>query len=287
MLLFREGISVSKLAKAILVVGIIWLVMVVGLGFAGVTMFGFRHMMDFMPNFIGVTESVQRIDTTVHEATDILNIEVVTRNGTVLVSNGAGSEVTVVARYIARANSKSAAEARLKGLSTKISEQEGTLHVEAQFSSQTITNESIAYEIQIPAGVDVAVRTSNGGITVLGLKGKLNLETSNGTIEITSDVGPEEITARTSNGRIILHAVPNGGVYNLRTSNGAINITLPEESGVKVDLGTSNGNINLGPGQWLLEGGQISSRSAQATRGDGSLSLRAITSNGHITITKP
>lgn len=277
----------SKLAKAILVVGIVWLVMVVGLGLAGVTMFGFRHMVNFMPSFIGVTESVQRIDTTVHEAADIVKIEVVTRNGTVLVSNGTGSEVTVVARYVARANSKSAAEARLSGLSTRISEQGGTLRVEAQFSSQTITNESIAYEIQIPAGVDVMVRTSNGGITVLGVKGILNLETSNGTIEITSDVGPEEITARTSNGRIILHAVPNGGVYDLRTSNGAINITLPEESGVKVDLSTSNGNINLGPGQWLLEGGQISVRSAQATRGDGSLSLRAVTSNGNILITKP
>lgn len=277
----------SKLAKAILVVGVVWLVMVVGVGLAGVTMFGFRHIVDMMPNFIGVTESAQRIDTTVHEAADIARVEVVTRNGTVLVSNGVGSEVTIIARYVARANSKSAAETRLNGLSTKISEQEGALRVEAQFSSQTISNESIAYEIQIPEGVDVMVRTSNGGITVLGIKGILNLETSNGTIEITSEVGPEEITARTSNGRIILYAVPNGGVYDLRTSNGAINITLPEAAGVKVDLGTSNGNINLGPGQWLLEGGQISARSAQATRGDGSLRLRAITSNGNILITKP
>jgi DUF4097 and DUF4098 domain-containing protein YvlB len=161
------------------------------------------------------------------------------------------------------------------------------LRVEAIFTTMTVSNESVAYEVIVPEGIDVNVRTSNGAITVVGVEGVLGLETSNGAIEMTAAAGPSQVTARTSNGRIVLECAPagTGGTYDLRTSNGAIRITLPEDQGVEVDLSTSNGNITLGSGQWLLDGGQISSRSAKATRGDGALKIRAVTSNGNIVIT--
>jgi DUF4097 and DUF4098 domain-containing protein YvlB len=275
----------SKLAKAILVVGVIWLVLVAAIGIGGFTLFGFRQAVDLLPGFIGVRESVQRTDTITHAAGDIAELEIVSRNGKVEVSAGTGADIVILAKYTVWDNSQSAAQAKLDRLSTAVTEQAGKLRVEALFQSLTVSNESVSYEVIVPEGIDVNVKTSNGSITVIGVDGVLGLETSNGTIEITGAGGPSQVNARTSNGRIILKAAPAGGTYDLRTSNGAINITLPQDLGVEVDLSTSNGTINLGAGQWLLEGGQISTRSARATRGDGALQIRAVTSNGNIVIT--
>ncbi|HSL93296.1 MAG TPA: DUF4097 family beta strand repeat-containing protein, partial [Bacillota bacterium] len=277
----------SKLAKALLVVGVIWLVLVAAIGVGGFTLFGLRQAVDFLPGFIGVRESAQRTDNTTYIAETVTSIDIISRNGTVDVSSGKGEDVVILARYTVWDNSQSAAQTRLDRLSTAVTETEGKLRVEAIFPSMTVSNESVSYEVIVPEGIDVNVKTSNGTITVVGIEGVLNLETSNGTIEITAAGGPSQVTARTSNGRIILEGGPRvtSGTYDLRTSNGAIFITLPEELGVEVDLSTSNGNITLGSGKWLLEGGQISSRAAKATRGDGALKIRAVTSNGNIVIT--
>ena len=277
----------SKLAKALLVVGVIWLVLVAAIGVGGFTLFGFRQAVNFLPGFIGVRESVQRTDNTTYSAEAVTSIEIISRNGTVDVSSGEGSDVVILAKYTVWDNTQSAAQARLDRLSTSVTEEQGKLRVEAIFPSMTVSNESVAYEVIVPEGIDVNVKTSNGTITVVDVEGALGLETSNGTIEITAAAGPSQVTARTSNGRIILEggSKVTGGTYDLRTSNGAIRITLPEDLGVEVDLSTSNGTITLGSGQWMLEGGQISSRAAKATRGDGALKIRAVTSNGNIVIT--
>ena len=274
-----------KLAKALLVAGIIWLVLVAAVGLGGVTLFGFRKAVDLLPGFIGTRESVQRTDSITHAAQGVETIEVISKNGKVDVSAGSGTDIVVVAKYAVWDNTQSAAQTRLDRLSTSVVEQSGRLRVEAVFPSLTVSNESVSYEVIVPSGINVTVRTSNGAISVHGVTGVLALETSNGTIEITGTEGPAQVNARTSNGRIVLKAAPAAGEYDLRTSNGAINITLPVELGVEVDLSTSNGTITLGSGQWLLEGGQISSRSAKATRGDGTLRIRAVTSNGNIIIT--
>jgi len=158
------------------------------------------------------------------------------------------------------------------------------LRVEADFGTTIITNQSIRYNISVPKDLEAVVRTSNGTIKVHGLQGELRLDTSNGTIEVVSDNGPQEIHAKTSNGKIIVNGAPVGGLYDLRTSNGSVTVTVPLELGIDVRANTSNGSINLGAGQWTLSGGQISNRSVDAKRGDGELELIISTSNGSIRI---
>ena len=279
----------SKLLKAILVVGILWVIGIFMLGAAGATLFSFRHALNFLPRVINVNEEASRVESMTHEShagEPITVVEVISRNGSVIVTNGENEDINIKATYKVRAESQSAAQARLEALSTAITSNDGVLRIEAKFPSTTISNESIAYEVSLPKGMDVVVRTSNGGIKVVDVTGALRLDTSNGTIEVLGHDGPREITAKTSNGRIIVDAFPveREGVYDLRTSNGAVTVTVPEEIGVKVQASTSNGSINLGPGQWTISGGEISSKNVSAQRGDGALELRIATSNGNVRI---
>ena len=273
----------SKLLKAFLVVAVLWLVVVGLAGAAGFALFS-SHMFNFLPNLISVTESVQRTENLTHSGGDILLVDVRTRNGTVEINGIDGEEITIVAQYIARSASTAAAEAQLSAMKTILSENSGVLRIEGDFGSNTVSNQSIRYTVSVPRDRSIAVRTSNGTVKVYGVEGKLRLESSNGTIEVESKVGPEEVIAKTSNGKILLSVAPQTGLYDLRTSNGSVTVTVPTELGLKVRANTSNGSINLGSGQWSFSGGQISNRSVDAQRGNGEVDLIISTSNGSIKI---
>jgi DUF4097 and DUF4098 domain-containing protein YvlB len=271
----------SKLLKAFLVVAGLWLLFILVVGSVGATLFNVRS---FLPNLININESAQRTETLSHSAQGIAILDVRTRNGSVTVSNGESEEISIKANYTARAESSSRAATLLNSLKTNLTVVDGVLRVEGDFGSGTFNNQTIAYEISVPKGLDLVVRTSNGSINVYELVGSLRLETSNGSIDISSASGPEEIDAKTSNGRITVKGAPEGGLYDLRTSNGTVTVSLPQEVGIGIEATTSNGSINLGSGQWTMSGGQISNKNVKATRGDGSLTLRITTSNGNVRI---
>ncbi|NLW16351.1 MAG: DUF4097 family beta strand repeat protein [Firmicutes bacterium] len=117
------------------------------------------------------------------------------------------------------------------------------------------------------------------------LSEEITLITSNGRITVTSEQGPKNLVASTSNGSITLNTVPEkGGHYNLRTSNGSVRVKLQEELGVRLNARTSNGSINLGAGEWSFEGGRPSRTRVEAQRGEGEFQLDIVTSNGSITL---
>lgn len=274
----------SKWAKALLIVLAIWLVV-----FGAGSML-FSAGINLLPRFFNIGDSSHRADKVETYTGDKANIErinVQTRNGRIrLVGDDSVDQITVTATYIARDRSDSKANQRLSTLKTVITTEGSTLRIKGDFGSESINSQSISYEISLPTGLNVIADTSNGSIEVTEVTGDLQLDTSNGEISIQSTAGPSGIDAETSNGRIVVKANPSGGHYTLHTSNGPVNVTIPEELGVKVSASTSNGSVDLGPGEWSITGGKISTKNVNAKRGDGSLELRIDTSNGSITIDK-
>ena len=113
----------------------------------------------------------------------------------------------------------------------------------------------------------VKASTSNGNIDIQGTTGVDDLETSNGRIYAEIFDFKDDIDIRSSNGRITVYINPSlNADIEMTTSNGQIsisglslNITISEEKhkvgklgdgGNKLDIHTSNGNINL----YKLEG---------------------------------
>lgn len=94
-------------------------------------------------------------------------------------------------------------------------------------------------DLSATRGGDVEVLTSNGAIGALGLGGRLDLRTSNGSISLEPSPESEDT---------LVHAV---------TSNGSIDVHVPAAVAVDIDAGTSNGRFEtegLGPSAPKVEG---------------------------------
>ena len=94
-------------------------------------------------------------------------------------------------------------------------------------------------DLSAARGSDVEILTSNGAIGALGLGGRLELRTSNGSISLEPA------------------ADEDGGEVHAVTSNGSIDVHLPAGLAVDIDSGTSNGRLDtagLGPAAPKVDG---------------------------------
>lgn len=98
--------------------------------------------------------------------------------------------------------------------------------------------EGCSFEIEVPDGSGVELRTSNGAIVLSGLEGQASLNTSNGKIDVFDHRGP--LNARTSNGTIVVREID--GPVDLKSSNGRISVN---EVGGSVKAITSNGGVGI------------------------------------------
>jgi DUF4097 and DUF4098 domain-containing protein YvlB len=123
--------------------------------------------------------------------------------------------------------------------------QEGdTVRVEARVSSGWGfgTDAGADITVTLPAETNVELRTSNGGIGVVGIQNSGKLWTSNGRISLENVKGEFEVS--TINGAIDFRGeMTAGGTNQLTTFNGSVEVTLLGEPSVKLDAATSNGAI--------------------------------------------
>ncbi len=134
-------------------------------------------------------------------------------------------------------------------------------------------------------GVEVttlaSLETSNGRVTLTGVSGDVKVKTSNGRIDIQDFVG--QVEARTSNGSIDFSGTLRSDSENeLRTSNGSIDVTLVDTAGVEVDASTSNGKVRSELP--ITISGETREDRLVGTIGTGGSRLEIHTSNGSITI---
>lgn len=139
------------------------------------------------------------------------------------------------------------------------------------------------YFLRVPSDISLdRMVTSNGGVRVEGIRGKVRLETSNGGVRLRQIVGPLE--ALTSNGSIDADDL-DGDTY-LRTSNGPIRMDRMHGA---LDGATSNGSVHLDwaggkPGQRLRIGtsngpievncGEVDDNAIDLSSTNGSVTLR-------------
>ena len=124
---------------------------------------------------------------------------------------------------------------------------------------------SVQYELWVPKGTELDLKTSNGKIQVEGDAAAVRAASSNGSIHIGEARGA--VKASTSNGSIAIDAAR--GNIRAETSNGSIRAKLVEHDGQDLFLRTSNGSIKL----WAA--------------GDLSADVEAHCSNGSVTTDFP
>lgn len=164
-------------------------------------------------------------------------VEVETVNGPVTVSQCDRDDVQIVA-YLSAVSPERLAAAEVVADRTE----SGMLSVSVDWpEGKPLDREGCGFEVFVPDGVDVTLRTTNGGISLTGLGGKADLHTANGTIKVDGHSGP--VSAETSNGRIEIDGAT--GPVKAKTSNGTVAVSLAPEGSGPIDADTDNGSIIL------------------------------------------
>jgi DUF4097 and DUF4098 domain-containing protein YvlB len=128
------------------------------------------------------------------------------------------------------------------------------------------------------------LHTNSGGITINGAKGKVKAYTDFGNIKI-ENAQSVTLDVKTNSGTINFSGSLGEGPHNVKSDFGGININLPADSKLAVDLKTDFGNISSNiPITIVLDGNAEKNKQVGTLNGGGAL-LTVHTNSGDITIT--
>lgn len=126
---------------------------------------------------------------------------------------------------------------------------------------------------------DVEVTTSNGDVKAHGLDGKIDVATSNGSIELAGVANCGQ--AQTSNGSIEVEVLnsPRDDMH-LVTSNGSIDLYVAHDVNAEVIMSTSLGKVSVHNVDISIENKSVTF--VQGSLGAGGNTIHATTSNGSV-----
>jgi len=200
-------------------------------------------------------------------------------NGGVRVDGYDGREIRVRARVQAHASSEGAARELVDAV--RIAEGD-VLRAEGPRDLGRREGWSVSYEIMVPRRIDLEVEANNGGITVTGVDGRMQLQTTNGGLHLTDVAG--EVRGRTTNGGVTARLSGsrwNGAGLDVRATNGGVRLTLPADYGATLEAGTVNGGLHVDFPMTVQ--GRIG-REVRAEIGGGGPPIRAYTTNGGVRV---
>jgi DUF4097 and DUF4098 domain-containing protein YvlB len=154
--------------------------------------------------------------------------------------------------------------------------------------------------VTVPEKFDVYAQTSDGDVEAGGIKGEIDLKTSDGDVTLR-DAGGPSVYIKTSDGDVVVRAL-EGDDIDLRTSDG--DIKAVELKGEQVSMATSDGNVDAdgvkatsitartsdGDVLLVVSGSELSARSSDGdidVKFEGKMALDLSTSDGDIVIRAP
>ncbi len=140
----------------------------------------------------------------------------------------------------------------------------------------------VSYRLAVPTATPLALRTTNGGITVDSIDSKVELRTVNGGIKLSRMAG--EVEGRTTNGGVDVELEGRtwqGTGLDVQTTNGGVKLEIPDGYSAHLEAGTTNGRVSVDFPVTVY--GRMG-RSLSSDIGGGGPTLRVQTSNGGIKI---
>lgn len=172
-------------------------------------------------------------------------VEVVNVNGPIVVEAATGAQVEIRATRVARAKSDEEAQELLKKLEIKEEVAPGRVVVRTvtgtgmSFGRRSV---NVEYRLRVPAGLQVSVKTENGGIGLYDVNGTISATTTNGGVRGTSVSG--SVSAHIVNGGIVMDIARVTGPIELESVNGGIRLDLPADLNADLDAHAVNGGVS-------------------------------------------
>lgn len=212
-------------------------------------------------------------------------VEVLNINGKIEVEPSSGNAVEIRAEKIARGASEAAAKEALARIEIVEQASDREVRVETKVPRGgpfSRGGTEVRYLVKVPAGLEVRVRTVNGGVSLDEVSGTLKADTTNGGITGRDLSGSLE--AGTTNGGIDveMNTVAEHGI-RLETTNGGIDLRIPKDTVATISARLTNGRIDTSSLPVQVQG-EISRRRLDGTLNGGGAPIRLETTNGSITI---
>jgi len=201
------------------------------------------------------------------------------RNGGIRVRGWDRGDVQVRSRIQANANTD--ADARRIVAGVRIDTAGGRIRAEGPDTNGD-ASWSVSFEISVPRTAMLTLTTNNGGISIDEFRGSAKFHARNGGLTLNNVGG--DIRGETTNGGVTVDLSGDhwdGAGLDVETRNGGIRMTLPKGFSAELEAGTTHGGISVDfP---VTVQGRIRSH-LETTIGAGGPKLRAMTTNGGVTI---
>lgn len=201
------------------------------------------------------------------------------QNGSVTVHGWNRSEVLVLARI--QTDGEDLSDARDLASAINIQTDGGRIRAEGP-STRRHQSWSVSYDVWTPRNTDLHVSTHNGGIGIDNIEARLDLSAVNGGLRLQSIAG--DVHGETTNGPLNVSLDGDrwrGEGLDLRTTNGPVNLDIPDGYSARLETGTVNGGLRI-DFPVTLQG--MIGRRISTQLGDGGPPIRAVTTNGPVTI---
>lgn len=191
--------------------------------------------------------------------------------------------IAVEARVLSYARSDSDAEALNRQVTVALTN--GVLRADGPTTRRS-DGWAVIFVLHVPRRIDLDIETTNGPVAVAGVAGTLRLSTVNGPVTLDQVGG--DVRARLQNGPLTITLAGtswDGAGLDAETVNGPLTLRIPEGYNAQLETGTQNGPFHTDI-PITVQGniGRIGQR-VSTTLGRGGKTLRAVTTNGPLTIT--
>jgi len=205
-------------------------------------------------------------------------------NGHVDVEGVDGTTVEVRAEKIARAATDTGARELLPRIAIVENVQPDRVSIETQRMNGIMIGVSIEvrYHIRAPKQALVNVTTTNGGIGLSGLAGKIVARTTNGGVIAKEMTGGVE--ARSTNGGVSIELASLGSEpISAHTTNGGVTLFVPDSTKADISASCTNGGILVAP-ELTLTVSEQSRRRLEAKLNGGGTHIDLQSTNGGVRI---
>lgn len=201
------------------------------------------------------------------------------RNGGIRVRGWDRGDVLVRSKIQASADSD--ADARRLVAGVRIDTGGGRIRPDGPNTNRD-ENWSVSFEVSVPRTAMLTLNTNNGGISIEEFRGVAKFHARNGGLTLNNVGG--DLRGETTNGGVTVDVTGDhwdGAGLDVETRNGGIRMTLPKGFSAQLEAGTTHGGISVDfP---VTVQGQLRGH-LETTLGSGGPKLRAITTNGGVTI---
>lgn len=141
---------------------------------------------------------------------------------------------------------------------------------------------SVSYELFVPRHTDLSLESSNGGIAISDVSGRMDFTALNGGVVLRHVGG--NVHGSTTNGGLMVELSGDrwdGETLDVKTTNGGIVMAVPENYSAHLETSTVNGSLSIDfP---VTVQGRIT-RELAVNLGSGGATVRAVTTNGGVKI---